>query len=51
MPITYKIAGVDIEKANKFVEAIKPLIKKTRGDIGGFGGAFNFDTKNIDLPS
>ncbi len=38
MKITYKKAGVDIAKADSFVEAIKPY---TRG-IGGFGGLYKF---------
>lgn len=48
--ITYKKAGVDIDKANKFVEAIKPIIKKTRGDIGGFGGSYKLNLRNIKSP-
>jgi len=44
--ITYKKSGVDIEKANRFVEAIKPL---TRG-IGGFGSMFKFDIKKYKDP-
>ena len=44
--ITYKKSGVDIEEANRFVRAIKPL---TRG-IGGFGSLFKFDTKNYQEP-
>ena len=40
--ITYKQSGVDIDKANAFVEAIKPLALATRrpevmAGIGGFG--------------
>ena len=46
---TYKNAGVDIDKANDFVERIKPLIKTTArkevvSGIGGFGGLFRLDT-------
>lgn len=56
---TYKEAGVHIDKANAFIESIKPLIKTTaRRDaltsIGGFGGLFRFDaakTKNPILVS
>lgn len=44
--ITYKKSGVDIEEANRFVRAIKPLTK----GIGGFGGLFKFDTKNYQEP-
>ncbi len=40
--LTYKQSGVDIDKANAFVEAIKPLARATRraevlAGIGGFG--------------
>ena len=45
MKICYKEAGVDIDKGNAFVEAIKPLVKQTFnenviGGIGSFSGAF-----------
>jgi len=52
--ITYRSSGVDINKANSFVERIKPLIKATArremmGGIGGFGGLFHLDiSKNRD---
>ena len=52
--ITYKKAGVDIDKANSFVERIKPLIKtasrrEVMSSIGGFGGLFHLDvSKNRD---
>jgi len=41
----YSESGVDIDKANSFIDRIKPLVAKTfqRGvltDIGGFGGLF-----------
>jgi phosphoribosylformylglycinamidine cyclo-ligase len=44
--ITYKQAGVDIEKANRLVKDIKKLIGTTKvkgsvGSIGGFGGFFD----------
>lgn len=44
-PSRYAEAGVDIDKANAFVDAIKPIVSDTfqRGvltDIGGFGGLF-----------
>ncbi len=40
--MTYKKSGVDIDKANEFVENIKPLARATRrpevmAGIGGFG--------------
>ena len=46
--ITYKDAGVDIDKGNASVELIKPYVKATRrpeviGGLGGFGGLFAFD--------
>ena len=52
--ITYKDAGVDIDRANSFVERIKPLIKsasrrEVMSGIGGFGGLFHLDiSKNRD---
>ena len=43
--ITYRDAGVDIERGNRLVERIKPLAERTRrtgvvSGIGGFGGLF-----------
>ncbi len=43
--LTYKEAGVDIEKGNTLVEQIKPFAKCTQipgvlGGLGGFGGGF-----------
>jgi phosphoribosylformylglycinamidine cyclo-ligase len=52
--INYKDAGVDINRANSFVERIKPLIKnasrrEVMSGIGGFGGLFHLDiSKNRD---
>jgi phosphoribosylformylglycinamidine cyclo-ligase len=51
----YKNAGVDIDKANLFIEHIKPLIKSTTrkevmGNIGGFGGLFHLDSSRIKDP-
>jgi phosphoribosylformylglycinamidine cyclo-ligase len=53
--ISYKDAGVDIDKANLFVERIKPLIKSTSrkevmGGLGGFGGLFHLDIRKIKDP-
>ncbi len=53
--ITYKDAGVDIDKGNAFVKEIKKIARKTnrRGvldDIGGFGGLFSLDTSNLKNP-
>lgn len=46
MSIDYKKAGVDIEKANVFVDAIKGMVKASSrpgvlGGIGGFGAFFD----------
>ena len=53
--ITYKSAGVDIVAGNKFVELIRPLVRKTFRpevitDIGGFGGLFSFKAKKYRDP-
>ena len=45
MKLTYKKAGVDIQKANILLQKIKPFIRKTYTkevivDIGSFGGLF-----------
>jgi len=53
--MTYQDAGVDITKANAFVDAIKPLIKSTTrsevvGDVGGFGGLFHIDPRRYKSP-
>jgi phosphoribosylformylglycinamidine cyclo-ligase len=54
-PITYSDAGVDIDKANAFVQKIKSIAKKTfksgvLGDIGGFGSLFSLNTANYERP-
>ncbi|HPG72373.1 MAG TPA: phosphoribosylformylglycinamidine cyclo-ligase, partial [Syntrophales bacterium] len=46
--ISYKDSGVDIDKGNRFVDVIKPLVKTTfrkevMGGIGAFGGLFHLD--------
>jgi phosphoribosylformylglycinamidine cyclo-ligase len=43
--LTYKKAGVDIDRADAFVKKIKPLLQKTSrpevlGKVGGFSGLF-----------
>ena len=43
---TYKDAGVDIDKADTFINSIKTLVKSTYrtgvlGEIGSFGGMFH----------
>jgi len=53
--LTYKKAGVDIDKADRFVKKIKPLIAKTSrpevlGKIGGFSGFFKPCIKGIKDP-
>ena len=51
---TYRDAGVDIDRANSFIEKIKPMIKtasrrEVMSGIGGFGGLFHLDvSKNRD---
>ncbi|MFH1081139.1 MAG: phosphoribosylformylglycinamidine cyclo-ligase [Pseudomonadota bacterium] len=52
---TYRGAGVDIDKANLFVEKIKPLIKMTArkevmSGIGGFGALFRLDVEKFKNP-
>ena len=52
---TYKGAGVDIDKANLFVEKIKPMIKTTSrkevmSGIGGFGALFRLDMEKFKNP-
>jgi len=51
----YKQAGVDIDAGNRFVDLIKPMIRKTnrRGvltGIGGFGGFFALDPSKYKEP-
>jgi len=46
--LTYQDAGVDIDKANRFIDKIKESISKTPrrgviGGIGGFSGLFSLD--------
>jgi len=48
--LTYQEAGVDIDKANRFIDKIKESIGKTPqrgviGGIGGFSGLFSLDVK------
>ncbi len=54
-PLTYKKAGVDIIKANEFVDDIKVLTKKTLSKNvlnrpGSFGALFALDMKGIKSP-
>ena len=53
--ITYKSAGVDIEAGNKFVNLIRPMVRRTfrpevATDIGGFGALFSFPAKKYKDP-
>ncbi len=53
--MTYKRAGVDIEAGNKFVDLIRPMVRKTFRpevvtDIGGFGGLFSFPARKYKDP-
>jgi len=53
--VTYKKAGVDIDKADSFIKKIIPMIEKTSrpevlGKIGGFSGLFKPDLKKIEDP-
>ena len=53
--VTYSEAGVDIDKANQLITNIKDMVKETHtpgviGDLGGFGGLFAPDLKNIEQP-
>jgi len=46
--ITYRAAGVDVEKGNRFVQEIKGLVRSTFGpevltDLGGFSGLFSLN--------
>jgi phosphoribosylformylglycinamidine cyclo-ligase len=54
-PLTYAGAGVDIGAGERAVELIKAHVRSTFrpevvGDIGGFGGLFEFDAKRFDRP-
>lgn len=49
MAVTYREAGVDIAKADRFVKQIRSMVKSTYrsgvlGDIGGFGAFFHLNT-------
>ncbi len=53
--MTYKKSGVDIDKADRFVESIKPYARMTRrpevlGSIGGFGALCRLPKKGYKDP-
>ena len=53
--LTYKKAGVNIDRADTFLRKIKPLLEKTKrpevlGKIGGFSGLFMPQLKGIKNP-
>ena len=53
--LTYKKAGVDIERADLFISKIKPLVKTTArsevlGGIGGFSGLFRPRLRGLKDP-
>jgi phosphoribosylformylglycinamidine cyclo-ligase len=53
--LTYADAGVDIDKANRLVDKIKEIAKRTprhgvMGDIGGFGGLFSLNVDGYEKP-
>jgi phosphoribosylformylglycinamidine cyclo-ligase len=53
--MTYRGAGVDIDAGNKFVDLIRPLVRKTFRpevvtDIGGFGGLFALKGRKYKNP-
>ena len=54
-PLTYASAGVDIDKADRFVNIIKKISKETprsgvMGEIGGFGGLFSLNLTHLERP-
>lgn len=55
MGLSYKDAGVDIEKGNQAVKEIKEIVKSTYNpnvitELGSFGGLFNLDLSNYENP-
>ncbi len=53
--LAYKQSGVDLDAAEKTVELLKPLARKTRrpevlDELGGFGGLFQLDCKKYREP-
>jgi len=55
MPLTYKDAGVDIDKGDRFVERIRSAVEATHrpevlGGLGGFGAPFALDPGKYQEP-
>jgi phosphoribosylformylglycinamidine cyclo-ligase len=55
MPLSYRDAGVDIDRGDDLVERIKPAARATSrpgvmGGIGGFGALFNLGALNYRKP-
>jgi phosphoribosylformylglycinamidine cyclo-ligase len=53
--ITYRDSGVDIDKAEAFIQKIRPLVKSTfrtgvLGEIGGYGGLFHLNLQQYHDP-
>jgi len=53
--ITYRDSGVDIDKAEAFIQKIRPLVKATfrtgvLGEIGGYGGLFHLNVQQYQDP-
>jgi phosphoribosylformylglycinamidine cyclo-ligase len=53
--VSYAAAGVDIDKGNTFIQAVKRIADTTRrpgvmGEIGGFGGLFSLNTAQFEHP-
>jgi len=53
--VSYAAAGVDIDKGNAFIQAVKRIADTTRrpgvmGEIGGFGGLFSLNTAQYERP-
>ncbi|MBT8420141.1 MAG: phosphoribosylformylglycinamidine cyclo-ligase [Gammaproteobacteria bacterium] len=54
-PLSYRDAGVDIDKGNRLVEHIKTLAKRTTrpevlAGVGGFGALFELPIKDYEAP-
>lgn len=54
-PLTYKNAGVDVDKANRFVKTITKIAKQAPrsgviAGIGGFSGLYSLDVSQYDNP-